>query len=257
MTRISQLLTRGPGGAIRHPLQPGERLSQPEFHVRYEQYHEDVRFELIGGVVYMVPPAGFDHGSNDFRVTGLVAMYEAETPGVHGLHNVTIQLGDDSEPQPDCVLCVKPEFGGQTWINGKYLAGPPELVIEIADSSTTYDLNKKRKDYHSYGVLEYLVLSIRSREFRWFDLTKDEERQVDADGVLRSFAFPGLWLDAGSIFRQDIASSMQVLRAGLKTKAHAAFVSQLKRRQKSIAKLTEKEVETKTSSKRRRNGEKK
>lgn len=205
----------------------------------------------------MVPPAGFDHGSNDFRITGLVAVYEAATPGVQGLHNVTIQLGDDSEPQPDCVLCVKPEFGGQTWINGKYLAGPPELVIEIADSSTAYDLNKKRKDYHVYGVLEYIVVSIRSSEFRWFDLTQNEEIDLDADGVLRSMVFPGLWLDSGALFRHDFASSMQTLHAGLKSKAHAAFVSQLKRRQKSIAKLTEGETEKKSTQKRRRNGEKK
>ena len=39
------------------PLFNGDRMKQPEFHRRYEQYPDDVKFELIGGIVYMASPA--------------------------------------------------------------------------------------------------------------------------------------------------------------------------------------------------------
>jgi hypothetical protein len=32
------------------PLHNGDRLTQPEFHRRYEAYPEDVKFELKGGL---------------------------------------------------------------------------------------------------------------------------------------------------------------------------------------------------------------
>src|SRR5262249_5049943 len=38
------------------PLEDGQRLTQPEFHRRYQAYPEDVKFELIGGVVHMASP---------------------------------------------------------------------------------------------------------------------------------------------------------------------------------------------------------
>lgn len=42
-----------PEGLLRAPalLASGDRMSQPEFHRRYEQYPDDVRFELINGIV--------------------------------------------------------------------------------------------------------------------------------------------------------------------------------------------------------------
>lgn len=234
------------------PLLPGERLTQREFHARYEQHHEEIRFELIGGVVFMVPPAGYEHGRNDFQITSIIGLYESQTPGVVGLHNVSVQLGERSEPQPDCVLCIKPEYGGQTWIKGSLLAGPPELVIEIADSSGSYDLVKKRKDYQSHGVLEYIVVSIRQQQFHWFDLANDEEREIATDGILRSIVFPGLWIDSEALFRNETRTLVETLQRGLKSKPHAAFKSQLQRRQKAIARLTEKASPSEQSPRKRR-----
>ena len=42
-------------------LHNGDRLTQPEFHRRYEAYPEDAKFELIGGTVYMGSPLGETH----------------------------------------------------------------------------------------------------------------------------------------------------------------------------------------------------
>ena len=40
----------------------GDRMKQPEFHRRYETYPKDVKFELIGGIVYMASPLRMPHG---------------------------------------------------------------------------------------------------------------------------------------------------------------------------------------------------
>jgi Uma2 family endonuclease len=66
-------------------LYPGDHLDQPEFHRRYEAYPDaKVKFELIGGIVYMMCPAGYDHGRGDYKFTGLIFQYERKTPGIEG-----------------------------------------------------------------------------------------------------------------------------------------------------------------------------
>jgi hypothetical protein len=48
-----------------------------------------------------------------------------------------------------------------------------------------------------------------------------------ADGVHRSAAFPGLWLDAAALLRGDLARVLAVLNDGLKSPEHQQFVAQL------------------------------
>jgi hypothetical protein len=49
----------------------------------------------------------------------------------------------------------------------------------------------------------------------------------DSDGIYRSKAFPGLWLDPGAIFAQDRAQRDAILEQGIATPEHAAFVAKL------------------------------
>src|SRR5262245_59592636 len=83
------------------PLVPGQRLSQREFHRRYEQYPEDVKFELIGGIVYMASPLSRRHGRYHSSVSRVWWRYAGATPGIELLDNTTTILGERSEPQPD------------------------------------------------------------------------------------------------------------------------------------------------------------
>ncbi len=45
------------------PLHNGDRMTRKEFHRRYEAYPEDVKFELVGGVVYMASSLKRPHGT--------------------------------------------------------------------------------------------------------------------------------------------------------------------------------------------------
>jgi Uma2 family endonuclease len=221
-------------------LRAGQRLTQPEFHRRYEAYPDpNVKFELIGGIVYMMSPAGYDHGRRGFEICGILSLYEAATPGVSGVLGATVVLGDRSEPQPDVALLVRPECGGKTRlkrINDKqYIHGPPELVVEVSHSTLRLDLRDKLDDYREGGVHEYIVICVEERTIKWFDLAADDSLAVDSRGVLKSRAFPGLWIDITALFGFDTNRLVSTLQRGLRTKAHQSFVKSLALRRKQVA----------------------
>lgn len=155
--------------------------------------------------------------------------YESATPGVEAHDNATDILGEASEPQPDACLLISPACGGQTHFEGDYIAGPPELVVEVASSSASYDLHSKKQDYLKAGVREYLVVLARERRLVWFANREGhfEEIPPGDDGLLRSEVFPGLWLDPAALLRLDSAAVRAALDQGLATAEHAEFVQRL------------------------------
>jgi hypothetical protein len=148
----------------------GDHLTQEEFHRRYSAYHEDVKFELIGGIVYTASPLKRRHGTSQPLLSYIFVHYSGATPGTEVADNMTTILGEKSEPQPDLILRLLTECGGQSSYNEEeYLVGPPELVAEVAHSSRAIDMNRKRKDYLAAGVQEYLVLlCVEEQELHWF-----------------------------------------------------------------------------------------
>src|SRR4051812_4538044 len=83
------------------PLVDGERLSRATFHERYAAMPPETRAELVGGIVYMGSPLGYEHGSGDFSLTTLLGYYQMRTRGLGGASNATVQFDDYGEPQPD------------------------------------------------------------------------------------------------------------------------------------------------------------
>lgn len=209
------------------PLYAGDRLSQPEFHRRYEQYPADIKFELIDGKVYMASPQRRPHGTCEVDVSTLLGLYRAETPGVEAAHNTTVILGEESEPQPDFLVRVLPEYGGGTATEDEYIHGAPELVIEVAHSTAAIDLHDKKDDYEGCGVKEYVVACLGEPRVYWFDLAAGRARKLPADGILRSKRFPGLWIDTRALLRGDLKRMVRVLNDGLASPEHARFVRRL------------------------------
>jgi Uma2 family endonuclease len=209
-------------------LHSGDRMTREEFHRVYERMPEDFKAELIGGTVYVASPLKRGHGTVHFPLGTLLFTYQGRTPGVESGDNTTLLLGEDSEPQPDAYLRILPEFGGQSrTTSDDYIEGAPELIAEIAYSSRAIDLHAKRKDYARYGVLEYLVISVKEREMRWFDLKGDRELAIPADGVVRVRAFPGLWIHAQGLLAKDYQRMMETLEEGLASAEHLEFAERL------------------------------
>lgn len=212
------------------PLEAGDHVDQPTFHERYKAMPPAFRAELIGGVVIVPSPLSPGHGFYHALVMGWLVNYWIATPGTRSGDNMTTILGETSEPQPDGALIIDPASGGQTGLSEDgYLAGAPELIVEVASSSASIDLHAKRRDYEQAGVLEYVVVVLRQRVIRWLVLQDGtyQEMSADADGIFRSRVFPGLWLHANALLQLDGATVMDVLRQGLATPEQAAFVQRL------------------------------
>ncbi len=209
-------------------LSSGDRMSQAEFHRRYERYPEDVKFELVGGVVYMASPLRRTHSRYDGQIGFALELYQYATPGVEVLHHATTILGEDSEPQPDLGVRILPECGGQSRTDEEdYVRGAPELLVEVAYSTRAIDLHAKRDDYQRAGVLEYFVLCIEEQEVHWFHFPTKRPIRANRQGVSRSRAFPGLWIDGAALLRRDSPRAREAIEQGIASREHAAFVRRL------------------------------
>ena len=212
-------------------LEAGDYLTRAEFERRYKAHPEIKKAELIEGIVYMPSPVRSKvHGRPHFTMISWLGAYSAATPGVYGDDNSTLRLDLLNEPQPDAALSIDPDLGGGASVDDEgYLIGSPELVLEIAASTSSYDMNQKKAVYARHGIQEYLVVLPLAQRIAWFTLVEGVYVELDADeqDILRSQVLPGLWLQPSGIWTNDIAAILTVLQDGLVSSDHDAFVKQL------------------------------
>ncbi len=214
------------------PLENGDRLTRYEFERRYQDTIQIKKAELIEGVVYVASPVrASKHGRPHAKIIGWLGTYSAASPGVDLLDNATVRLDADNEPQPDALLRIEPEVGGNSRISeDDYIEGSPELIVEIAASSASYDLNDKLNAYRRNGVKEYIVWQMYENRLDWFILKEGRYIPLEADetGIIRSEVFPGLWLAVDALREGNLASVLTTLQQGLQTNEHHKFAQSLK-----------------------------
>ncbi|MBI1761637.1 MAG: Uma2 family endonuclease [Acidobacteria bacterium] len=231
-------------GADCPPLMAGDRLTRAEFERRYEATPAHIKAELIGGVVYMPSPLGWPHGYATRLISNWLGAYQFVTPNVDGGDNATTRMGVDDEPQPDASLRLIE--GGTSWLSapvqtprGKtvYLEGAPELVVEVAFSTASYDLHDKQETYRRNGVKEYLVWLLSEEQFIWFRLQEGVYVRIKPDrrGVIESAVFPGLRLKVKALLAGRMKEVLAELQQGLAAPAYAEFVKQQARTMKTAA----------------------
>jgi hypothetical protein len=210
------------------PLAAGDKLTRDEFLRRWQANPEIKNAELIGGLVYIASPVSVEHGDMDGDVGAWLAVYKAGTQGTASGHNTTSFLLDDT-PQPDLNLRILPEYGGGSWVEDRFLHGVPELLAEICRSSASYDLHVKLDLYQAARVPEYLAILLYEQEIRWHVLVNGKYQllSADADGLWRSRAFPGLWLDGKALLARDLQQVLARLQDGLQSPEHQQFVANL------------------------------
>lgn len=209
-------------------LENGDRLSRAEFERRYTAMPEDIKAELVEGVVYMASPLRIrNHGEPHGDITGWLWTYKTMTPGVVLGVEPTVRLDLENEPQPDAVLLIP---GRRATISGDdYIEGAPELVAEIAASSAAIDLHDKKRAYRRNQVQEYIVWRTLEGQLDWFVLEADDyQAQLpDEQGIVRSRIFPGLWLAVSALLAGDMATVLSVLQQGINSSEHQAFLHEL------------------------------
>lgn len=210
------------------PLENGDMLSRGEFERRYTAMPHLKKAELIEGIVYMASPLRFEpHAEPHANLIIWLGTYKIATPGVRLGDNPTVRLDLDNEPQPDAVLFIDAEYGGQTHLSDDgYIEGAPELVVEIAASTASIDLRDKKRVYRRNGVKEYLVWQTLDRHLDWFFWQDGEYVSLtpDRDGIICSRIFPGLWLSVPAMLNQDMHQVLTALQSGLNSLEHQQFL---------------------------------
>lgn len=209
-------------------LMAGDNLTREEFLRIWDMNPGIKRAELLGGVVFMPSPLSVRHGDMEGDVGGWLTYYKAFTPGVASGHNTTSFILQDT-PQPDVNLRILPEFGGASWLEGKFLAGAPELLTEVCWSGKGYDLHQKKDLYLEAGIREYVAVLLYEQEIRWHILEEGMFQLMGPgpDGIWRSKVFPGLWLDGKAFLDGDMRKVLGKLQEGLASAEHEAFVVRL------------------------------
>lgn len=113
------------------------------------------RLELIHGEILDMAPIGFNHSGHLNRLVKLLTRLIPDDviPSVQN----PLQLGDLSEPEPDFMLLKpNPDFYSSRHPN----ADDVLLLIEVADTSLTFDQNQKLRLYAMHGIPEYWLLNL-------------------------------------------------------------------------------------------------
>jgi len=116
---------------------------------------EDDRVELIDGEILKMTPIGSRHATCVRRLNRLFSM----AAGARVIVDVQnpIRLGEHSEPQPDLALLrPRPDFYGSSH------PGPQDvlLVVEVAETSATYDREVKLPLYARAGIPEVWLIDL-------------------------------------------------------------------------------------------------
>lgn len=86
-----------------------------------------------------------------------------------------------------------------------------------------------KRVYCLYGIQEYIVWQVLEQTISWFSLQDGEYRElkIDAQGIIKSQVFPGLWLDVSALVTGNMLQLMTVLQTGLSSTGYQKFVKSL------------------------------
>ena len=188
------------------PLESGDRLTREEFHRLYELRPDIKKAELVGGVVYVSSPLrAKQHGTPHARIVGWLFDYESIASDVIIADNSTVFLSAKDELQPDACLFRTDRRARARYDDEGYIEGRPDLVVEVAASSASYDLHDKKEAYLRAGVPEYIIWRTLDAAIDWFRLSNGKYVLVapDAQDIIESNQFPGLRLNIAAMLRGD------------------------------------------------------
>jgi Uma2 family endonuclease len=213
------------------PLENVDRLTRYEFERRASNLSSPKKLELINGVVHMAATLHYrSHGLPHSHIMTWLGLYAAYTPGLDLADNATIRLDVDNEPQPDALLRLEETCGGQSRISDDdYIEGAPELIVEIAGSTISYDLHDKLQVYRRHGVKEYIVWRVYDKAIDWFYLEEGQYIPLSPNkkGLVESKTFPGLFLALEAILAHNLIEILAQQQAQLNQENYLEYCRQL------------------------------
>lgn len=113
------------------------------------------RVELLDGVIVTMSPQNSPHAGTVHRL--LFVLSRTLGTGAYVRVHAPVILNDWSEPEPDIAVCQPDPYD--------YTREHPRahqicLVIEVADTSLTYDRTQKARAYAASGIPEYWIVNL-------------------------------------------------------------------------------------------------
>ncbi|MBW4690367.1 MAG: Uma2 family endonuclease [Lyngbya sp. HA4199-MV5] len=146
-------------------------------------FNGQMRVETMG--------VGPDHASENTIVILAIGLFcGLKGIPIKGLTNCTYRKTGVREAQPDVSYYVGDRTAlvpqGSTIANLDEIS-PPDLAIEVADSSLDADLGKKRLLYEEMAIAEYWVVDVENAQIVAFQIVSNGSRRIDQSQIL-----PGL-----------------------------------------------------------------
>jgi Uma2 family endonuclease len=175
-------------------VEVAERMTSEEF-FRYAP--EDQKAELIDGVMIMhSPPLVIHEKLQGFLYTLLRTYVEESDLGEVLGSRTPVELEVEQTYEPDILFVARERAG---IVESKGVLGAPDLVIEILSAGTVhYDRGSKFRAYERTGVRELWLIDPygpAGTEFYRLQGKRFVPVMPDRDGILRSTAVPGFWID--------------------------------------------------------------
>ena len=176
-----------------------EEIESPD-HEKHRGYYDrsNMRIEDM--------PTGADHSRYQLLTISAISIFcIIKGIAINGLDNCSYRQTGVRECQPDLSYYTKDRAGlapiGTAVVNLDEQS-PPDLVIEISNTTLSDDLGNKRLLYEELGISEYWVVDIQNNEIIAFEISNRGSRRIDTSLVL-----PGLSI---AIITEALARNREV-----------------------------------------------
>lgn len=178
------------------------RLSVDDFYRMAEVgiLADDVRVELVDGEIIDMAPPGPLHASAVTRMTEL--FIHAVSGRATVLTQNPVRISKYSEPQPDLAL-LRPR---EDYYSTQHpLPADVLLVVEIADSSLTFDRDTKAPLYAQHEIPELWLVDLRGKRLVRYRIPDQgaysRVDEPDTGNALTVSALPGISIELAGLFR--------------------------------------------------------
>ena len=162
-------------------------------------YTENDRIELLNGEIIEIMPKGPKHVYFNEKTADILREKLGENADVRSQNPII--LDDFSEPEPDIVLAIAPR---EKYLQNHPIPADIFLIMEISDTTLTYDREAKARAYSRNGIRQYLLLNLQNE-------TVEDCREPGADGyefkrtlrkgdVFNLVAFPEIEINLDDLF---------------------------------------------------------
>lgn len=154
-------------------------------------FRDGDRVELIEGEIVAMNPIGSPHAACVSKLDHVLARLLGDRSQIRV--QCPVAIPDWSEPNPDVALVAR---RAGFYVTGHPLPRDVQVLIEAADSSFTYDTQKKAPLYAKGGIREYWVIDLNSNRVLVYTRLRDGQysniRTHNRGDRFTSQRFPGV-----------------------------------------------------------------